>query len=39
VHVQQECFSLLINQQRAAVCYCQQVLNDDYVISISSLRA
>lgn len=39
VHVQQECFSLLINQQCAAVCYCQQVLNDDYVIRISSLRA
>lgn len=38
VHVEQECFSLLINQQYAAVCYCQQVLNDDYAISISSLR-
>lgn len=29
-------FPLLINQQCAAVCYCQQVLNDDYVISISA---
>lgn len=29
-------FPLLINQQCAVVCYCQQVLNDDYLISISA---
>lgn len=29
-------FPLLINQQCAVVCFCQQVLNDDYVISISA---